>query len=218
MTDMSLGEGIALLQRRGRFLRHLLVWGWGVLALALVGQIAELNRIVSLDADVPFNGLNALYLGVSVSDGLLAFLTFVIFCMWTYRAAANIKAAQVPGFGFTPAWAVGWHFVPIANFIKPFQAMQQIWAFSHGGDRGSVREGRSLLIGWWGLWSFSIAVGTILTLATADARSPAEKHEVIVLSILYSGINLILYPLALRLVARVTAAQRDRLVAAHIFT
>ena len=56
------------------------------------------------------------------------------------------------------------------------------------------------------------------TLAAADARSPAEKHEVIVLGILYSGINLILYPLALRLVARVTAAHRDRLVAAHIFT
>jgi hypothetical protein len=218
MTDMTLGDGIALLQQRGRFVQRLLSVGFVVLALALIGQIAELGGLVSLDDDAPVVGLNALYLGISASDALLALTTYVFFCMWTYRAAANIKAARVPGFGFTPAWAVGWHFVPIANFVKPFQAMRQIWNFSHGGDRESVDSGQSLLIGWWGLWSFSIAVGTILTLATADARSPAEKHEVIVLSILYSGINLILYPLALRLVARVTAAQRDRLVAAHIFT
>lgn len=218
MTDMILGDGIALLQRRGRFLRNLLLFGWIVLALACVGQIAELNGLVSLDEDAPVVGLNALYLGISASDALLAFATFVIFCMWTYRAAANIKAARVPGFGFTPAWSMGWHFVPIANFFKPYQAMRQIWALSHGGDTEGVRSGQTLLILWWGLWSFSIAVGTILGMAAADAVTPTEKREAIILAIVNSVINLILYPLALRLVDRITTAQRERLTAAHIFT
>lgn len=218
MTDMTLGEGIALLERRGRILRILLVWGCVVLALALVGQIAELNGIVSLDEDAPVAGLNALYLGVSVSDGLLAFTTFVIFCLWTYRAAANVKAARAPGFGFTPAWSVGWHFVPIANLFKPFQAMRQIWAFSHGGDRDGIRDGQSLLIAWWGLWSLSLAVGMVLGMAAASPVTPDEKHEAIVLAIVNSATNLVLYPFALRLVARLTEAQRDRLTAAAIFT
>ncbi|OHD04428.1 MAG: hypothetical protein A2885_01175 [Sphingopyxis sp. RIFCSPHIGHO2_01_FULL_65_24] len=218
MTDMTLGDGIALLQRRGRLLRNLLAFGWIVLALACVGQIAELNGRVSLDEDAPVVGLNALYLGVSVSDGLLAFTTFVVFCMWTYRAAANVKAARVPGFGFTPAWSVGWHFVPIANLFKPFQAMRQIWAFSHGGDRDGIRDGQSLLIAWWGLWSLSLAVGMVLGMAAASPVTPDEKHEAIILAIVNSATNLALYPLALRLVARLTEAQRDRLTAAGIFT
>ena len=218
MSDMTLGDGIALLQRRGRFLRRLLVWGWAVLTLALVGQIAELSGVVSLDEDAPRLGLNALYLGVSVSDGLLAFTTFVIFCMWTYRAAANVKAAQVPGFGFTPAWSVGWHFVPIANLFKPFQAMRQIWALSHGSDRAGAHDGQSLLIAWWGLWSLSLAVGMMLGMAAASPGTPEEKQEAILLAIVNSATNLALYPLALRLVARLTEAQRDRLTAARIFT
>jgi hypothetical protein len=55
-------------------------------------------------------------------------------------------------------------------------------------------------------------------MAAADAVTPDEKREAIILAIVNSVINLILYPLALRLVARVTAAQRERLTAAHIFT
>ena len=218
MTDMTLGEGIALLQRRGRIVQGLFVAGFIALVLALVGQIAELNGLVSLDEQAPVEGLNALYLGVSALDALLALTTYVIFGMWTDRAAANIKAARMPGFAFTPAWSVGWHFVPIANFFKPFQAMRQIWTLSHGGDGESVRAGQSLLILWWGLWSFSIAVGTMLTMASADPVSTGEKREVLILAILYSAINLILYPIALRLIARVTVAQRDRLTAASIFT
>ena len=218
MTDMTLGDGIALLQRRGRLLRNLLAFGWIVLALACVGQIAELNGRVSLDEDAPVVGFNALYLGLSVSDALLAFTTFVVFCMWTYRAAANVKAAQAPGFGFTPAWSVGWHFVPIANFFKPYQAMRRIWVLSHGGDTEGARAGQSLLILWWGLWSFSIAVAMVLGMAAADPVTPDEKREAIILAIVNSAINLILYPVALRLVARLTDAQRDRLTAARIFT
>lgn len=218
MTDMTMGEGIALLQRRGRLVKGLLVAGFVILTLALVGQVAELDGLVSLDDQAPAEGLNALYLGVSVVDLVLALITNVIFCMWIYRAAANVKAARVPGFTFTPAWAVGWHFVPIANFFKPFQAMRQIWNASHGGDGESRYRGELMLVGWWGVWSFSLAVGAILTAATIDANSPAEEREAIILAILYSVTNLILYPLGWRLVDRITRAQREQLSSAQNFS
>ncbi|MCA0208028.1 MAG: DUF4328 domain-containing protein [Proteobacteria bacterium] len=218
MTDMTMGEGIALLQRRGKLVKGLLVAGFFMLILALVGQVAELDGLVSLDERAPAEGLNALYLGVSVADLGLALTTNVVFCMWIYRAAANVKAARVPGFTFTPAWAVGWHFVPIANFFRPFQAMRQIWNASHGGDGASRYRGELLLIGWWGAWSFSLAVGAVLTAATIDANSAAEEREAILLAILYSITNLILYPLGWRLVDRITTAQRERLTSAQIFS
>lgn len=212
MTDMNLGEGIALLQRRGRLLKGLLVVGFVAILLVLIGQIAELYGYVSLAEDAVVEGLNALYFGVAAADILLELATSVIFCMWIYRAAANVRAAGVPGLTFTPAWAVGWHFVPFANFVRPYQAMRQIWNASHGSG-GSVSGGNGLLIGWWGLWSFSVAVSIVATMASFDAVSPDEEREVLILSILYSATNLLLYPLAIRLVDRVTRAQRDRLTA-----
>ncbi|AJA08366.1 Putative membrane protein [Sphingopyxis fribergensis] len=218
MTDMNLGEGIALLQRRGRLVKALLVAGFILVALVLVGEVAELNGLVSLADNAPIEGFNALYLGVTAADLLVELVTTVIFCMWIYRAAANVKAARVPGFTFTPAWAVGWHFVPFANFVRPYQAMRQIWNASHGGNDDSLSSGNGLLVGWWGVWSFSIAVGIVLTLAWTDATNPAKEREALILSIFFSGINLVLYLLALRVVDRITIAQRERLTSAEIFS
>ncbi|KTE31910.1 MULTISPECIES: DUF4328 domain-containing protein [unclassified Sphingopyxis] len=217
MTDMTLGEGIALLQRRGRLVKGLLVVGFVAILLVLIGQAAELYGYVSLAEDAVVEGLNALYFGVATADLLLELTTSVIFCMWTYRAAANIKAAGVLGLTFTPAWAVGWHFVPFANFFRPYQAMRQIWNSSHGSSDESSSGGNGLLIGWWGLWSFSVAVSIVASMASFDAVSPDEEREVLILSMLYSVTNLLLYPLAIRLVDRVTRAQRDRLTAAATF-
>lgn len=214
MADMTLGEGIALLQRRGRLVKGLLVAGFVTLTLLLAGQLGELHGVVSLAKHAPVEGLSALYLGIGLVDLSLALITTVIFCMWIYRAAANIRTARIAGFAFTPGWAVGWNFVPVANFVKPYQAMGQIWDASHGGDRDSRYRGQMLLAGWWGLWSFSIVVTMIAVEASIEAVTPAENREAILLAILCSVVNLILYPLALRLVECVTTAQRDRLAAA----
>lgn len=215
MAEMSLGEGIALLQRRGRLVKSLLVAGFVVLALLLAGQVAELHGLVSLAKHAPVEGLSALYLGVGLVDLSLALITGVIFCMWIYRAAANVRAAREPGLVFTPGWAVGWNFVPFANFFKPYQAMGQIWDASHGGDRDGRYRGQMLLAGWWGLWSFSIVATIAAAQTSIDAVTPAANRDAILFAILCSVVNLLLYPLALCLVDRITAAQRDRFAAAQ---
>ncbi len=137
--------------------------------------------------------------------------------MWIYRAAANVRAAAVPGFTFTPSWAVGWYFVPIANLFQPYQAMRQIWNASHGGDKDELYRGHSLLVAWWGAWLFTAAVGTMSYVASASPDSPGEFREGQILGMIYSGASLILYPLAIELVHRVAEGQRRRLTAAHIF-
>ncbi|MBO9698356.1 MAG: DUF4328 domain-containing protein [Sphingopyxis sp.] len=215
MAEMSLGDGIALLQRRGRLIKGLLVAGFVVLALLLAGQIAELHGLVSLAKPAPVEGLGALYFGVGLADLSLALITSVIFCMWIYRAAANLRSARVPGLAFTPGWAVGWNFVPFANFFKPYQAMSQIWSASHGDDPDDRYRGQMLLACWWGLWSFSIVATIAATQTSIDAATPAEDRDAILFAILCSVVNLLLYPLALCLVDRITAAQRDRFAAAQ---
>ena len=50
----------------------------------------------------------------------------------------------------TPGWAEGWYFIPLANFVKPYQAMKEIWiaTFRGGGNSG-------ILLVWWLCWVFS---------------------------------------------------------------
>jgi len=133
MAEMNLGDGIDLLQRRAKIVKTMLVGGLALLGLMLIGEIAELQGWINLERAVEVTNLAGLYAAVILANWLLLIATYVVFGMWIYRAAANIVAAMVPGFDYTPGWAVGWYFVPLANLFKPFGAMRQIWNASHSG-------------------------------------------------------------------------------------
>jgi hypothetical protein len=48
---------------------------------------------------------------------------------------------------FTPGWAVGWFFVPIANLFKPYEAVREIYQASDPG-LGEDEEGAVLSWHW----------------------------------------------------------------------
>lgn len=54
--------------------------------------------------------------------------------------------------GFTPGWAVGWYFVPIAWFWKPYQAMREIWQASVNPTSWREQPVTAALHWWWTLW------------------------------------------------------------------
>jgi hypothetical protein len=83
---------------------------------------------------------------------LVTFVVSGILCLvWIHRMAFNsrIRARYAE---YTPGWAVGWYFIPIALWWKPYQAMKEIWKNSaeQAGPRGE--EPRGLLGWWWTLW------------------------------------------------------------------
>jgi Domain of unknown function (DUF4328) len=88
---------------------------------------------------------------ISIAAILLYIGTVVVFSMWVYRASANLHALGSPGLRFTPGWAVGWYFVPIANLWKPYQAMKEIWRASKNPSNWQA-EITSPLLGWWWFW------------------------------------------------------------------
>ena len=139
MAEMTLGDGIDLLQRRAKIVKTLLIIGFGVTVALLIGEFGELNGDISLADPDPSQAVK-LYIAILFANTAVTLITVVFFAMWIYRAAANVVAANVVGFDFTPGWAVGWYFVPFANLVQPFLAMRQIWNASHSGgsdlDRG----------------------------------------------------------------------------------
>lgn len=75
---------------------------------------------------------------------------------WIYRADRNLHSHNVPDLQFSPAWCVGWFFVPIANLWKPYQALKEIWMWSMDPARRLV-ERTALLPVWWTLHIISDA-------------------------------------------------------------
>lgn len=90
----------------------------------------------------------------------LYFITVIIFCFWTYRAAANAHALR-PGLPTSPGWAVGWYFVPFANLFKPLNSMKDIWRVSFRRESGKLAPPDSILGIWWAFWILTCITGNI---------------------------------------------------------
>jgi len=66
--------------------------------------------------------------GTSAIGGLAFLATVIVWCIWQHRAQANAVVLSGGGLRFTPGWAVGWWFIPIANLWKPFQTVRELCA------------------------------------------------------------------------------------------
>lgn len=87
--------------------------------------------------------------GFRIFLGLAALTTAVIVSRWIYRANSNARALGASEMAFTPGAAVGWYFVPIANFWKPYQAMREIWKASVSPAGWERQRVSALLPTWW---------------------------------------------------------------------
>jgi Domain of unknown function (DUF4328) len=79
-----------------------------------------------------------------------------LFAIWIHRMQANTFALGVLSLQYTPAWAVGWFFVPIANLLVPYWVMQEIWCANRNPSGWQYDTANRLLILWWLLFLASM--------------------------------------------------------------
>lgn len=141
--------------------------------------------------------------------GALLFLfllitTAVFFCRWTGQVSRNAHALAGRPLKFTPGWAVGWYFIPIANLWKPYFAMREIRNISLGRD--AEEKGDSVIVGWWSLW----IIGNLIDNASFRTAN-AGLHELSVgIDAASSLLSLVLLFFVLKLVGETTKAQNER--------
>jgi hypothetical protein len=93
----------------------------------------------------------------------------VLVLLWVYRAAANVEALGRPGLTRSPAWCVGWFFVPLANFVVPYRIVRQIGVLSDSTGHWSAR-----VVGvWWAVWLLDTPFEA-LALASASSYRGAQ--------------------------------------------
>ena len=165
------------------------MWAVALLALGIMAdltgaastalQVDLLNRAATHgfvdDVEAEQNDLRQGAVGLTQTAIFLA--TAIAFLMWTHRAYRNLPSLDATGLQHSPAWAVGYFFIPLFNLFRPYQAMREIWVGSH--PRGSAHDlsGYGLapsaaLVGWWwGLWLVMNLLGQINLRLTLDAQS-----------------------------------------------
>lgn len=90
------------------------------------------------------------------------------FFIWLNRAYNNLPVIGARNLQHSPGWAVGWWFIPFANFVKPFQVVREIYAESapaHRNENGDVAltPASFEIIGFW--WAAFLLFGFALRIS-----------------------------------------------------
>jgi Domain of unknown function (DUF4328) len=207
--------GITLLKQREKIAVFAMYATIGIFALTLFGELLELGGVIDLIGS-PDEPLALAYTAILLGNFAVYIASVIVVAMWIHRGHANLHEAGITGLQFTPGWAVGWYFIPIANLFKPFQAMQELWNESHRVSGGFSAGAPGHLNGWWGCW----IVGNILGNVSTRMSLMGDGGNVQVSLVLALGSSILTIGAAvllIRIMREITTAQVDGIAVSQIF-
>lgn len=88
---------------------------------------------------------------VGVGVACFTLPAFILLMVWFYRATKNARAIA-SGIETTPGWAVGYFFIPVLSWFRPYQTMSEIWRSAHSPLSWKTLDDPIILRVWWGVW------------------------------------------------------------------
>ncbi|TIT19978.1 MAG: DUF4328 domain-containing protein [Mesorhizobium sp.] len=131
----------------------------------------------------------------------------VIILAWIRLANKNVRLLGARDMEFTPGWAIGWYFIPIANLWKPYQAMSEIWRASSGSPDWKSRETSGSLPGWWFAWLAANVLGRLSFKLTMKAQEIPELKNAAIATIAADVASVVLCILFLEIVKEIHRRQ-----------
>lgn len=142
--------------------------------------------------------------------------TIIVWCFWVYRANSNAHALGAAGMDYTPGWSVGWWFIPIMFWFKPYNAVKETWQASDPSDPSGSSAWKSVAApwfmgAWWGFW----VLGNILTnismrLSLHDSASASMLTAATWIEIAADGLMIVAAALAILVVRGIHARQEAK--------
>ena len=189
-----------------------------IAAFSNFAQITLIGRMLSGDftfAEVDANDTRQLVIAW-IQLALYA-LTAMLFLLWVYRAHRNLPRMGANDPTYSPGWAVGWWFVPIANYWMPLLVMSEIWRGSDPAYTDSSRSWRSAPVApqlgiWWALWALGGMFGGILLFVSLRGVNTLENLRLLTVGVLVSDLlTLGAAVLAIWIVRAIDARQSQKL-------
>jgi hypothetical protein len=183
---------------------------------ALTGRLDLLNRIAG---GLPVGFDEAVHSDDVVRTAAIVELCAtlgcaVFFLRWLHRVVSNNLSLGARGLRFGPGVAVGWWFLPFANWVIPFKVLAEAWRAADPTQPHSTPELRrasplpGMLIAWWS----TLVMGSLLA-SIANFTHPATSGDLDTMhtaTLLFMGASLLLSAaavLAAVVVTRLSARQ-----------
>jgi hypothetical protein len=185
---------ITLLALQGGVLLHDLALKQGS-----VSGIGSLEQLLTATSNI--------YLPYVVVD----LMALALLILWMNRTYQGLVARDAPGLHGSPGGAVGWWFVPIANFYKPFQYLREMWrAVSTNLDRGNPTSrrqvgGEQIVNAFWALAVVSFVLGLIVRLSSGSLVTLDDFIRFRVTTVAFFGIRGLYWMLAIGLILMIDA-------------
>src|SRR5688500_375220 len=191
------------------------------IAVALFSVFSNLLQLDFLSGEVSEEGAEAndLRQGVVALAYLAVYVALAVaFLLWLHRSARNLPALGNPKskIEFTPGWAVGWFFVPLANLFMPYKAVREVWEKSDPGIRTeedlafTPAASSPLLLGWWVSWIAMNVLSRIAARFEGDAQSIDSLRFVTWVNIVGDVVGIVSALLAVSVVRGIDRRQEER--------
>jgi hypothetical protein len=170
----------------------------GLAELYLLSRIESGSYDYDLAAAAESNGRRQKAIGLV--QLVLWLLCAVAILAWIRLANKNARLLGARDMEFTPGWAIGWYFIPIANLWKPYQAMVEIWRASSGSADWKSDETSGSLPGWWFAWLAFNVLGQMSFQRTVKAQEILELKNAAIATIAADVASMVLCILFLEIV------------------
>lgn len=126
---------------------------------------------------------------------------------WLYAAHANLRRGGMGRLDWSPGWAVGGYFLPVAGLFVPYMVMKELWLGSSSlasGIRTYDRKARApgLMNWWWGLFLTSSG----LSIRALEMDNATLGYTMYMFGLILEGATAVL---VIRLVGAVTSLQNQ---------
>jgi hypothetical protein len=115
------------------------------------------------------------YINALTAPGLVVLaLASALSLAWLYRAYRNLSALGVGETRDSPASAVAWFLVPVANWLLTYLVLRDLWELSDRSDPHRLDAGRPVLVAvWWLFWA-APAFASVLSLLFFERPGPGN--------------------------------------------
>ncbi|MFH0751050.1 MAG: DUF4328 domain-containing protein [Chloroflexota bacterium] len=171
---------------RGMAAIALLAAAAGSNALGVAVEIQGLGLVDAAEAgtlkSAAANAFDSLRAGVGLVQVALYLASAVAVLAWLSRIVENVPPLTGRTPRRSPREAIGWWFVPFANFVVPYRIVSDAVRRLRTGGGDSTE---SLLLPWWTLWLAGSLVGNLVVRLPTDTLG--DVRTVFILNALSAG-------------------------------
>jgi hypothetical protein len=132
-------------------------------------------------------------------SGAVGFAGIVLFLVWIYQAARNVRALGLDGLTLHPWMCVASFFIPIASIYLPYKAVAEIATASDANGRGRV----PMFVPIW--WLLFLAQGILAIAGSFLLGAGADIQDRVVVNVAAGALetgSLVALALTVRFIAR----------------